>query len=67
MQYNIEVDEELNNILINNAQRRNMSVPALIAEMLKQYAIDAHIMEQSELWKNGFDNVADVNLDWANL
>ena len=67
MQYSIEVDKELNNVLTYNAQRRNMSVPELIAEMLKQYAIDSHIMEQSELWKNGIDNVAEVNLDWANL
>ena len=52
MQYVIEVDEDMNGILSSNASKRNMSVPTLIAEMLKQYVIDAHIMEQSDKWQN---------------
>lgn len=67
MQYVIEVDEDMNGILSNNAARRNMPVPALIAEMLKQYVIDAHIMEQNDSWQNGIDECAAINLDWANL
>ena len=67
MKYTIEVDEQLNNILTSNANKRNMPVSVLISEMLKRYLIDSHIMEQSELWKNGINECADVNLDWANL
>lgn len=67
MEYTIEVDEKLNNILISNANKRNVPVSALISEMLKRYLIDSHIMEQSELWENGINECADVNLDWANL
>lgn len=67
MQYTIEVDEQLNNVLTSNAAKRNIPVPALIAEMLNRYALDAHIMEQTEMWKDGIQNCAEVNLDWANL
>lgn len=67
MEYIIEVDEELNNILTSNANKRNVPVSVLISEMLKRYLIDSHIMEQSELWENGINECADVNLDWANL
>ncbi|MCH5165680.1 MAG: hypothetical protein J1G01_04695 [Clostridiales bacterium] len=67
MKYIIEVNEQMNSILENNAAKRNISVPILIAEMLKRYVIDSHIMEQSEVWENGFNECADVNLDWANL
>lgn len=67
MQYTVEVDEQLNNSLINNAAKRNIGVSEMISEILKRYVIDAHIMEQSELWKNGIDECAEVNLDWANL
>ena len=64
MKYIIEVDEKLNTVLTSNANRRNVPVPALIAEMLKRYLIDA---DQSELWENGINECAAVNLDWANL
>ncbi|MBD5131547.1 MAG: hypothetical protein HDT28_02990 [Clostridiales bacterium] len=67
MKYQIEVDKELNDILVNNANKRNMSVPALIAEILKRYVIDAHIMEQNELWERGAADCAQLELDWANL
>ncbi len=67
MQYIIEVNEQLNNMLLNNANLRNMTVPALIVELLGRYVIDAHIMEQDEVWKNGINECADINLDWANL
>lgn len=67
MKYIIEVDEQLNTVLTSNANKRNIPVSALIAEMLKRYLIDSHIMEQSELWENGINECADVNLDWANL
>lgn len=67
MKYNIEVDEQLNDILIRNANRRNTDVPTLIAEMLKHYVIDAHIMEQNSLWQDGINACAEINLDWANL
>lgn len=67
MKYIIEVDDKLNGILTDNANKRNIAVTTLIAEMLKRYAVDAHIMEQSELWENGINECADVNLDWANL
>ncbi|MDE6029983.1 MAG: hypothetical protein K2F90_06685 [Clostridiales bacterium] len=67
MQYIIEVDDELNDLLNGNAYARNMTVPALIAELLKRYVIDAHIMEQNELWQSGTEQCKDINLDWANL
>ena len=67
MQYSIEVDSQMNDILSRNAAKRNMSVPAMISEILKRYVIDAHIMEQSELWQDGIEKCAEINLDWANL
>ncbi len=67
MKYIIEVDDTLNSILTNNANKRNIPVPTLITEMLKRYLIDAHIMEEKELWENGINECAEVNLDWANL
>ena len=67
MKYIIEVDEKLNTVLTSNANKRNVPVPALIAEMLKRYLIDAHIMDQSELWENGINECDAVNLDWSNL
>ncbi|MDE5562376.1 MAG: hypothetical protein K2J01_02380 [Clostridiales bacterium] len=67
MQYIIEVDDELNDLLNSNALARNMTVSALIAELLKRYVIDAHIMEQNELWQSGTEQCKDINLDWANL
>ncbi|MDE7163905.1 MAG: hypothetical protein K2O04_00565 [Clostridiales bacterium] len=67
MQYLIEVDGTLDNVLIGNANARNMSVQALIVELLKRYVIDTHIMEQNELWQSGTEECKDINLDWANL
>lgn len=67
MEYKIEVDEQLNTILTHNASARNIPVSALIVDLLKRYVIDAHIMEQNDLWKSGIDECADINLDWANL
>lgn len=67
MKYIIEVDDKLDGILNNNANKRNVPVPMLITEMLKRYLIDAHIMEENELWESGINECAEVNLDWANL
>ena len=67
MKYIIEVDEKLNTVLTSNATRRNVPGPALIAEMLKRYLIDAHIMDQSELWENVINECDAFNLDWANM
>lgn len=67
MQYTVEVDKALNDILTRNANKRNMSVSALIVELLKRFSLDSHIMEQNELWQNGINECAEINLDWANL
>lgn len=67
MKYTIEVDQNMQNLLTTNAARRNMSVAALISEMLRQYVIDSHIMEQNEVWESGIKECAEINLDWANL
>ncbi|MCH5155418.1 MAG: hypothetical protein J1F69_02325 [Clostridiales bacterium] len=67
MQYIIEVDDKLNSLLSDNASVRNMNVADLIVELLNRYVIDAHIMEQSELWHSGIEECKDINLDWANL
>lgn len=66
MEYKIEVDPDLNTVLTKNAAQRNMPVPALIAELLKRYVIDAHIMEQTDI-RSRIEECADINLDWANL
>ncbi len=67
MEYIIEIEDSVNNILTHNANRNGMSVQALISELLKRYLIDAHIMEKSDLWKNGIEECAELNLEWANL
>lgn len=67
MQYIVEVDEDLNLMLINNAKSAGMSVENLIRETVKRYLIDSHIMEQNELWQSGIEECAEINLDWANL
>lgn len=67
MQYIIEVDDKMNDILIRNAAKQNIPVQNLIADLLKRYLIDKHIMEQDQMWQDGINELADVNLDWANL
>ena len=67
MEYIIEVEQGLNDILVNNAKRNNMKVETLITELLKRYVIDAHIMEQSELWERGIADCTEINLEWSNL
>lgn len=67
MQYIIEVDDKMNDILIRNAAKQNIPVQSLIADLLKRYLIDKHIMEQDQMWQDGINELADVNLDWANL
>lgn len=67
MQYIIKIEDDLNKILTETALKRNMTVPQLISELIKRFAIDSHIMEESEMWKVGIKECADINLDWANL
>lgn len=67
MEYIIEVEKALDDILTYNAKRNGISVQALIVELLKRYLIDSHIMEQSELWEKGISECAEINLEWANL
>ena len=67
MKYVIEVDEALNETLTRNANKRNMSVQAIILQILRRYVLDSHIMEQDELWQSGIKECAEINLDWANL
>lgn len=67
MKYIIEVDEQLNNILTKNANAKGVSVPTLVSQLLKQYVVDVHIMEQTDVWQNGIEECAEINLDWANL
>lgn len=67
MEYKIEVDSEMEDILSRNAAAAKMSVNNYIAELLKRYVIDAHIMEKSEAWQNGINECAEIELDWANL
>lgn len=67
MEYIIEVEGALNDILTHNAKRNNVSVQTLIIELLKRYVIDSHIMEKNELWEKGIEECAEINLEWANL
>lgn len=67
MKYTIEVEDEVDSILRSNSQKSGMSVEKLIAELVKRYLIDAHIMEKAEQWQRGIDDCAEINLDWANL
>lgn len=67
MKYVIEVDEALNETLTRNANKRNMSVQAMILQNLRRYVLDSHIMEQDELWQSGIKECAEINLDWANM
>ncbi len=67
MQYTIEVNDALNDILTANATKSGMTTEALITYLLNRFVIDAHIMEKVEQWKRGIDECAEINLDWANL
>lgn len=67
MKYIIEVGDDLNDILVKNANKYNVSVQTIILQLLRRYTVDAHIMEQDELWQNGIKECAEINLDWANL
>ena len=67
MEYIIEIEDDLNDILVKNAKHNDLSVQALIVELLKRFSVDAHIMEQERLWENGINECAEINLDWANL
>lgn len=67
MKYTIEVEDKVDNILRSNSQKSGVSVERIIAELVKRYLIDAHIMEKAEQWQSGIDECAEINLDWANL
>ncbi len=67
MKYEIDLEPEMDNLLKSNAGKYGKSVSELIVDLLKRYVIDAHIMEQDEMWKSGIEECADIDLDWANL
>lgn len=64
--YLIEVDDQMNDILKENARLRSLSVEEVIRELLQQYLIPSHIM-QGEAIEEGYTESGEVNLEWANL
>ncbi len=63
--YQIEVEDELNAILEEAAQKLDMNIESFISQILNRFAIDPHIMEQDEV-KDGYVEMGDINLDISN-
>ncbi len=66
IKYWIEVSDELNRILTDNAKAKNLTIEQLIAEVLSRFTISAHILDSEDTQK-GYAECGDINLDWANL
>lgn len=63
--YQIEVDDELNVILEEAAQKMDVNIESFISQILNRFAIDPHIMEQDEV-KDGYVEMGDINLNISN-
>lgn len=64
--YLIEVSDEMDGILRDNAKLSGNSVEKIIYDILKRYLIPANIMER-ETVKQGYEEMGAVNLEWSNL
>ena len=63
--YQIEVDDELNAILEEAAQKMDVNIESFISQILNRFAIDPPIMEQDEV-KDGYVEMGDINLNISN-
>lgn len=64
--YIIEVNQEVNKVLENNARIRDMSIESLIEEILNKYLIPLHTMDKEDMAK-GYIESGDINLEIANI
>ena len=63
--YQIEINDELNEILEEASRKMDVNIESFIAQILDRFAIDPHIMEQDEV-KDGYREVGDINLEISN-
>lgn len=63
--YQIEIDDELNEILEEAARKMDTNIESFIGDILNRYAMDPHIMEQDEM-KDGYVAMGDINLEISN-
>ncbi|MDR2201233.1 MAG: hypothetical protein LBP26_00485 [Clostridiales bacterium] len=66
VKYQIEVNDELNALLEQNARRADVSIERFIQEILNRYVFSPHILESEEV-KSAYAECGSVNLEWANL
>lgn len=66
IRYVIEVSEEMDKRLREDAKIKGLPVEQYVAELVNRYALSLHTMNQEELGK-GYEETGDINLDWANL
>lgn len=64
--YSIEVDEQMENMINNNAKRQSVSAEQFIVQILNKYVIDAHIMDSKQV-EDGYKECGEINLELANL
>ena len=62
--YQIEVNDQLNEILEEAARKMDTNIETFITRVLDRFAIDPHIMEQEV--KDGYTDMGDINLDISN-
>ena len=64
--YKIEVDNELNKLLEENAKKAGTSIEHFIGTILSRFVIAPHTMDSEEV-KAAYRECGGINLDWANL
>lgn len=53
-------------VIESNSKAQNISPQDVILQILNRFMVDVHIMEETQM-QMGYEEVAQINLDWANL
>lgn len=64
--YLIEVSDGMDAVIESNSKAQNISPQDVILQILNRFMVDVHIMEETQM-QMGYEEVAQINLDWANL
>ena len=63
--YQIEINDDLNKILEEAAQKMDANIETFITQILQRFTLDPHTMEQEEV-KEGYRQMGDINLEISN-
>ena len=62
----VEISEEIYEMLSEYAISRKQPVGKIVEALIEKFAPVSHTMIEEEV-KNGYEEVGEINLDWANL